>query len=32
MWRILNQCANTAVKAKESIFEIVYQRCGHLIA
>jgi len=26
MWRILNQCANTAVKAKESIFEIGYQR------
>ena len=26
MRRILNQCANTAVKAKGSIFEIVYRR------
>jgi transposase len=26
MWRLLNQCANAAVKMKGSVFEIVYRR------
>jgi hypothetical protein len=29
MRRILNQCANAAVRTKGSIFEIVYRRLGH---